>query len=235
MDSDLETERRTLRYIIMFFLGVATLVLPVILAPQHRSISIAVMMLFPSLAYTSLLTAASTGTRNARRVHRILGACLAFVYYLCFVWSVPDTLEPAVFGFLGIFVCLMIDAWSPSCTGKPLSLSEIIGGSSGRSSVVSLRSGVLPEGLKLESLTGDISGTPTTEESFTLNIFDQNGKLSVVTYKVTLGEKRKTSGIDDKQRHSLAFMAVSACLLLVDTFVNNGRRRRPGAMAVDPK
>lgn len=150
------------------------------------AVAAGVVILAPSLFYTSLLASASIGTRRMRWGYRVIGLILTAGYLFYFSAQVPDQTASVVLTVAGIGYCLLVDVFSPHCTGKPASWRYLFGRTPDARNAVIETTGKVPDGLRVDS-AGDLWGIPETKGSFTLRMWDsKTSSLLDVTYDVTV-------------------------------------------------
>lgn len=151
------------------------------------AVAVGVMILVPSLFYTSLLASAATGTNRARWGYRVVGLVIAAGFLLYFSSQVPGQSVSVVLSVAGIGYCLLVDVFAPHCTGEPASWRSLLGKSSKPGNLVVQITGKVPAGLNVDS-AGDLwGGVPTMGGSFTLKMLDaKTSNIRDVTYDVTV-------------------------------------------------
>ncbi len=162
----------------VFFLGMGT--------DEMDAVAAGVLILVPSLFYTSLLASASTGTNRARFAYRVIGAAVTAIWLFSFSWRVPSQTAAVVLTVAGIVYCLLVDVFAPHCTGKPASWRDVWGKTPDSKNALLKMAGQIPAGLNVDS-NGDLWGVPTTGGSFTLEMWDaKTTSLRTVTYDVAV-------------------------------------------------
>lgn len=154
---------------------------------EMRAVAAGVLILAPSLFYTSLLATAATGTARMRWVYRLIGFLMTAVYLFGFSAHVPNQFASVVLTVAGIGYCFLVDVFSPHCTGKTASWRDLWTNKSESENELLSKTGVVPAGLHVE-LQGDfLWGVPKTGGSFTLQVWDGKARaFRDVTYDVTV-------------------------------------------------
>lgn len=153
---------------------------------EADAVAAGILILAPSLFYTSLLATAATGTARMRWVYRALGFLMTLFYLLFFSAQVPNQLTSVVLAVVGIIYCLLVDVFSPHCTGKPASWRDLRRDLDSEDALLST-TGAIPAGLNVESPGDFLWGIPRTDGSFTLQVWDAEAAvLRDVTYDVTV-------------------------------------------------
>lgn len=153
---------------------------------EMNAVAAGVVILAPSLFYTSLLASAATGTTRMRWVYRLIGLIMTVGYLVYFSAQVPNQAASVVLTLAGIGYCLLADVFSPHCTGEPASWQYLCGRKLESKNEVISRTGKVPAGLSVDS-SGDLWGIPNTDGSFTLEMWDAKKEtLRDVTYDVTV-------------------------------------------------
>ncbi|MDF2048868.1 hypothetical protein [Arthrobacter sp. Cr_A7] len=153
---------------------------------EMDAVAAGVVILAPSLFYTSLLASATTGTNRARWGYRLVGLAMTAGYLFYFSSQVPNQAAAVVLTVAGIAYCLLVDVFAPHCTGETASWRYLCGNTSEPRNAVMEMTGKVPAGLNVDS-AGDLWGVPTTGGSFTLNMWDaKTMSIRDVTYDVTV-------------------------------------------------
>jgi hypothetical protein len=143
-----------------------------------------VIILAPSLIYTSLLASATKVSSNQRWFYRIIGL-LSIAFYLAY-FSVVEPVQAlnCLLAAAGIIYCFLVDVLSPSCTGELSSLRKLLRENDPTRIIKS--AGRLPDGLVADP-DGSLWGTPTSAGHFELHVWDQKARaLRDVIFDVTV-------------------------------------------------
>lgn len=160
-------------------MSVLILLVPgMLIAVGQAAAALSVLLLFPSLVYTSQL--ASATTRSTRFRQRFRWACLVGGFAYLGAWvaglqgseSFADAVLGATFSAVGLVYCFIVDLLTPS--------SNVDGAvSDGKDSAPELfaihESGELPEGVHCDPLKG-ILGMPVSTGSLTALVYEGKTK-----------------------------------------------------------
>lgn len=196
---------------------------------EMTAIAAGILILAPSLFYTSLLATAATGTARMRWVYRGLGFLMTAVFLFSFSAQVPNQFASVVLAVVGIGYCFLVDVFSPHCTGTTASWRDLWSNNSDSENRLLSKTGVVPAGLNVESPGDFLWGLPTTDGSFTLQVWD--GEAAVhrdVTYDVTVRDPGHTT-------RSSWFGALLTWLTLRLSPGSGGAKNAPGAGTTEKK
>ncbi|MGM7777411.1 hypothetical protein ACSVHC_15515 [Arthrobacter sp. KNU-44] len=184
-DFDVQKPKRTASRWLAVLAGLAAVTAPgVFIKLGMVPVAEGVLILAPALFYTSLLASASTGTTCARWWYRAVGFIMWVPYYFLFAKAMPDQFVSIVLSLVGLAYCLLVDAFTPSCTGEPVSWKKIL---KEPDFTLIKMTGTVPTGLTVNQKPGHLSGIPATAGSFTLSIWDAKAEcIRDVTYNVTV-------------------------------------------------
>jgi hypothetical protein len=164
---------------------------------EMTAVAAGIMVLVPSLFYTSLLASASIVTNSLRRVFRTIGLAVAAGQLFFFSSHVPNQTAAVVLTLAGVVYCFLVDVLAPHCSGEPIPFRKLWGtkvvDSENRNMGVT---GYVPTGLVVDS-EGDLRGIPTTGGSFTLEAWDaQTKSWRWVTYDVAVASSPRSPSYD---------------------------------------